>query len=69
MDVNLTDLYQAVLDAQGKLEAVKSEEHAVRLKATVALNKFNEATRVFDAAIRDIKKNAPKDTDWRQEQR
>ena len=61
---NLTDIFQAVLDAKEKLESAKCEEDAARGRATDARNKFNEATRRFDEAVKTIRADAPWNTDW-----
>lgn len=42
----------------------KKREEAARSQATAALNKMNTIQKEIDAAIAEIKKNAPRGTDW-----
>lgn len=51
------DLYD---DAHNAYEAARSRE-------TNARNELNRAQKAFDAAVADVKKNAPWNSDWHQE--
>jgi hypothetical protein len=47
-------------DAHNAYEAARSRE-------TNARNELNRAQKAFDAAVADVKKNAPWNSDWHQE--
>ena len=50
-------------DAQKRYEKAKAESDAARRIETDALNEVNKAQRVFDAAVSDVRAQAPKDSD------
>lgn len=51
-------------DARGRYESAKIEESTARGNATTALNRLNAAQRAVDGAIEQVKKQAPRDSDW-----
>ena len=61
---NMTDLFQAVINAQERLKAAENEERRARKVVTDRRNTYNEATKKFDEAIEALKKEAPWNTDW-----
>ena len=63
-----TQLANAVVDvaaAQDHLRHMSDRVATARRDETDAMNKVNEAQRHFDALVAEVKKSAPRDTDWR----
>mgnify|MGYP003427843208 CR=1 FL=1 len=63
-----TQLANAVADvakAQDHLRHMSERVATARHDETDALNRVNEAQRHFDALVAEVKKSAPRDTDWR----
>ena len=50
-------------------DAVAAERKAVESRETTARNALNEAQRTFDAAVADVRANAPWNTDWHAQSR
>jgi indole-3-glycerol phosphate synthase len=55
--------------ARKKYEDFKTEEARASRDTTSALNALNEAQKAFDAAVAEIKKAAPRDSDWKRAER
>lgn len=63
-----TQLANAVADvatAQDHLKRMTDRSAAARREEVDAINRVNEAQRHFDALVAEVKKTAPRDTDWR----
>ena len=59
-----------VLDeARSRYDEAHSRAEAESRNETDARNRLNEAQKVFDAAVADVKKNPPWNSDWHQEAR
>lgn len=64
-----TQLANAVADvakAQDHLSHMSERVATARRDENDALNRVNEAQRHFDALVAEVKKTAPRDTEWRQ---
>ena len=63
-----TQLANAVADvakAQDQLRHMSERVATASRDENDALNRVNEAQRHFDALVAEVKKSAPRDTDWR----
>ena len=63
-----TQLANAVADvakAQDHLRHMSERVATASRDENDALNRVNEAQRHFDALVAEVKKSAPRDTDWR----
>jgi chemotaxis regulatin CheY-phosphate phosphatase CheZ len=63
-----TQLANAVADiarAQDNLERVAQLASEACKRETEALNEVNKAQKHFDALVAEVKKSAPRDTNWR----
>ena len=65
LNTQLADAIAAVARAQDHLQHMSERVATARRDETDALNKVNEAQRHFDALVAEVKKSAPRDTDWR----
>lgn len=65
LNTQLANAVAAVAAAQDYLERMSTLAASARRDETDALNKVNEAQRHFDALVAEVKKSAPRDTDWR----
>ena len=61
----LANAFAAVASAQDHLRNMSDRVAGARSDECAALNKVNEAQRHFDALVAEVKKSAPRDTDWR----
>lgn len=64
LNIQLTDAVAAVAWDQDYFERMRTLAASARIDETDALNKVNEAQRHFDALVAEVKKSAPRDTDW-----
>lgn len=67
MAKTISDLHT---ELQGALDAHASAQQRAsmaRSEETDALNRLNAAQKAFDAAIADLKKQAPRESDWKRE--
>jgi len=55
----------ALAKANDNLRHMQELTNKARREETDALNRVNEAQRLFDALVAELKKSAPRDTDWR----
>ena len=65
LNTQLANAVAAVAQAQDYLHRMQELTAAARRNECDALNKVNEAQRHFDALVAEVKKSAPRDTDWR----
>lgn len=65
LNTQLANAVAAVASAQDHLARMTQLVSEARNKETDALNRVNEAQRHFDALVAEVKKSAPRDTDWR----
>ncbi len=65
LNTQLANAVAAVASAQDYLKRMRELADSARRNETDALNKVNEAQKHFDALVAEVKKSAPKDTDWR----
>ena len=65
LNTQLANAVAAVASAQDYLNRMAELTGAARRNETNALNKVNEAQRHFDALVAEVKKSAPRETEWR----
>jgi indole-3-glycerol phosphate synthase len=65
LNTQLANAVAAVASAQDYYHRMRELADQARRNETAALNKVNEAQRHFDALVAEVKKSAPRDTDWR----
>lgn len=65
LNTQLANAVAAVASAQDHLVRMTQFVSEARNKETDALNRVNEVQRHFDALVAEVKKSAPRDTDWR----
>jgi outer membrane protein TolC len=58
---------QALADAREKHDDVKVDLDSAERRMTVARNELNEAQKAFDAAVAQVKADAPWNTKWHSE--
>lgn len=68
-ETSITDLHQALIEAQAAFDAADNEERAASSRRTTALNKLNSAQKAFDAGVEAVRNAAPRDSDWKSRQR
>ena len=66
-DIDISDLIKQVRNATIRHAGAKDLVDEARREETTALNVLNEAQRLLDQKIEDLKKQAPKESDWRRE--
>ena len=64
LNTQLANAVAAVASAQDHYHRAHEAANQARREETTALNKVNEAQRHFDALVAEVKKSAPRDTDW-----
>lgn len=67
--VQFADLIAELQLAQAHHEDLVRAEAMARSNECVARNRVNAAQKAIDAAMADLKKAAPRDSDWAQERR
>ena len=65
LNTQLANAVAAVASAQDYLAHMRELTGHARNNEADALNKVNEAQRHFDALVAEVKKSAPRETDWR----
>jgi hypothetical protein len=65
LNTQLANAVAAVASAQDYYHRMHELANQAHREETAALNKVNEAQRHFDALVVEVKKSAPRDTDWR----
>ena len=65
LNTQLANAVAAVASAQDHLDRMRELTGHARSNEADALNKVNEAQRHFDALVAEVKKSAPRETDWR----
>lgn len=50
--------------AETRFEAARREYETASRAHTIALNGLNTAQKAFDEAVAEVKKKAPRDSDW-----
>lgn len=65
LNTQLANAVAAVACAQDELEDAARKTSEARSRETDARNKVNQAQKHFDALVAEVKKSAPRDTDWR----
>jgi hypothetical protein len=65
LNTQLANAVAAVASAQDYLHRMSDIAAVARRDEIDALNKVNEAQRHFDLLVAEVKKSAPRDTDWR----
>lgn len=61
----IEDLLKAVREAAVEYERAEAASTAASSEATRALNNLNAAQRLVDVALAEIRKIAPRSSDWR----
>lgn len=64
LNTQLGNAVAAVAQAQDHLETMKLRTAEAHKNECDAINRVNEAQRHFDALVAEVKKSAPRDTDW-----
>jgi hypothetical protein len=59
--------HEGLKKAQELYDDAHNAYEAARSRETNARNELNRAQKAFDAAVADVKKNAPWNSDWHQE--
>lgn len=62
--MNITSCTQLLTEARKAFDEVKARADAVGRELTAATNALNEAQKTFDAAVEDVKADAPWNSDW-----
>jgi hypothetical protein len=62
-----TALVSDLADAAKAREEAERAESLARSVSTDALNRLNAAQRAFDAAVAEMKKKAPRDSNWQRD--
>ena len=65
LNTQLANAVAAVASAQDQLELMRDRTATARRNETDAWNKVNEAQKHFDALVAEVKKSAPRDTEWK----
>ena len=65
LNTQLANAVAAVASAQDHLCRMEQQTASARNAETDARNKVNEAQRHFDRLVAEVKKSAPRDTEWR----
>ena len=65
LNTQLANAVALVAAAQDYLRRMTELTASARRNETDALNKVNEEQRQFDALVAEVKKSAPRDTEWR----
>lgn len=61
---DLAELQRQLKEATTAYEEASCEENRARNVATDARNRLNRAQKALDGAVAQLRKNAPRDTDW-----
>lgn len=62
--MDITNCAKALADARGVHDEVASRLKGIESEMTAARNKLNEAQKTFDAAVAEVKADAPWNTKW-----
>lgn len=62
MDIN--GCAKALAEARTAFDEVEVRKKKIEREMTVAVNRLNDAQKTFDAAVSEVRKNAPWNTDW-----
>lgn len=65
----LEELENAVAKATDALREAEQVASAARSEETDCLNRLNQAQKAFDAYVQEIRKVAPRSSDWRRAER
>lgn len=68
MEKSIGDLAKEVALLRESYAAAEQRESFARNEATDTLNKLNEAQKAFDQAAAELRKNAPRRSDWHSRQ-
>lgn len=61
---DIPGLIASIARAETELRACQEQTSLARSAETRALNYLNRAQNALDAALNDLRKNAPRDSDW-----
>ncbi len=67
--VSIDNAKLALWEAQNRCEKANAERDAARRVETTALHELNKAQEIFDAAVADVRAQAPRDSDWKRVER
>lgn len=65
----IAELHEQLLRLQQQYDECKKHESIASSATCSALNNLNGAQKAFDAAVAEIKKAAPRDSDWKRAER
>lgn len=65
LNTQLADAVAALAVANDNLQQMNFLVDRARREETIARNKVNEAQKHFDNLVAEVKKSAPRDTDWK----
>lgn len=63
-DVTIEQAAQALREAQAAYDDIHLAAEEARRLETAAKNELNSAQKAFDTAVEQIKKGAPRDSNW-----
>jgi hypothetical protein len=69
LNTQLANAVAAIASAQDHFDQKREIAAAARRNETDALNSLNEAQKRFDELVSEVKKSAPRDSDWAARQR
>jgi hypothetical protein len=61
---NLTSVTAALHEATTKFTEADAAYHKISATRTAAVNALNDAQKKFDAVVAEMRKTAPRDSDW-----
>lgn len=65
LNTQLANAVAALAQANDNLRHMQDLTQRAWREETDAINRVNEAQRLFDALVAEVKKSAPRDTDWK----
>ena len=67
MSETVEQLTQEIIEAQQRYESAKQETSFARSTECAALNSLNSAQKKLDTKLAELRKSAPRDSDWGRE--
>ena len=66
---SMSDLLKELADVKARLESAEAEVSLASSNCIRAKNAYNDVTKRIDTAMEEIRKEAPRDTDWARKER
>lgn len=67
LKMSVENCAKALAEARKKYDEVDGRKRAIEEEASAATNSLNDAQKTFDAAVAELKANAPWNTKWHSE--